>query len=176
MLAIPSFSGVAYAHVREDSRPNNISVISQWRGVRNASPYERVKVPTKIWYKPSGDILWGYEVPEEGDPIEWFKLLLVEESDLGEKLRGSENTKIPRNKLAVLKKDVTTVVADYCKWSLLRLVHLDTRGDEIVELTTESFYSTPAMGIRPRADGERAWHNCRGCSLDRRFDSPSYLA
>lgn len=61
-------------------------------------------------------ILWGYEVPDEGDSIEWFKLLLVKESDLSKKLQGSDNTQIPRKKLADLDKDVMIVVSDYRKF------------------------------------------------------------
>lgn len=115
-LTIIRFSGVAYAVVQGEARPTNINVISQWRGVKQLSTYERVKVPTKIMYGPTGEVLWGYEVPDDGDAIEWFKLLLVEELDLSEKLQDSNNTRIPRQKLMDLDKDVTIVVSDYCKF------------------------------------------------------------
>ncbi len=114
-LTVSRFSGVAYAFVKGDLPPADIKVVTGWRGILSFSKYDRVKVPTKIWYNPTGEIVWGYQVPDDADSVEWFKLLLIEESDLSEKLQKSENTTIPRGKLAILGKDVTTVVGDYCE-------------------------------------------------------------
>ena len=98
--------------------PDNIHVVSQWRGVHELSPYERVKVPTKIAYDPDGKITWGYEVPDDADAIEWFKLLLVKNSDLPEQLQNSANTQVPREKLKALGKTTKDVISDYCKSSM----------------------------------------------------------
>ncbi|KAK7753361.1 hypothetical protein SLS62_004651 [Diatrype stigma] len=142
-----TFSGVAYAVVQGEARPTNINVISQWRGVKQMSTYERVKVPTKIVYDPAGKIHWGYEVPDDGDAIEWFKLLLVEEKDLSEKLRGSNNTQVPRKKLDDLDKDVLIVVSDYLRqlWEYA-LTHMERTLGAVAEVASLSIVLTvPAI-------------------------------
>lgn len=50
---------------------------------------EEGKVPTELFYEDD-KIMWGYKIPVDGDPIRWFKLLLLKDEDLNAELRSSE--------------------------------------------------------------------------------------
>lgn len=65
------FSGVASATL-PDFRSGQVNIIISWPGTGR----EEGKVPTELFYV-NCQAMWGYDVPVDGDPLKWFKLLLV---------------------------------------------------------------------------------------------------
>jgi hypothetical protein len=119
-LTEQSFSGISYFIGRRAPGPDDIQVLAKWpaNGSFNG---EHQKVPSKINYALDGKISWGHDIPENATPLQWFKLLLLEEDDLPVHLkdRNSEHMKRARRELRELGKDAVTVIADYRKSTLL---------------------------------------------------------
>lgn len=90
-------------------------MVSDWDGIEGQKT--NVKVPTKILYK--GDqIKWGFNIPPEEKPLQWFKLLLLRDQDMvppymDAGVRNSVYLKEAREMLTKLKKSAEEVVADY---------------------------------------------------------------
>ncbi|KAK7426412.1 hypothetical protein QQZ08_007167 [Neonectria magnoliae] len=73
-----TYSGVAWAYSRE---PGDIEVITNWNVMRGSGCADSGKVPTQIDFGSEGTT-WGFGIPLEKDGLRWFKLFLLEESDL----------------------------------------------------------------------------------------------
>jgi len=70
------------------------------------------KVPSKILYK--GDqIRWGFDIPPDEKPLQWFKLLLLRDEDMDEGVRDSTYIKEAKEMLNRLHKSAEDVIADY---------------------------------------------------------------
>ncbi|KAI0007067.1 hypothetical protein F4779DRAFT_643474 [Xylariaceae sp. FL0662B] len=111
-----TFSGVASALTCSNPNDIRMSVIREWPTL----PTRRInskkhKVPSRIHYMENGEIAWGYNIRDDVDPLQWIKLLLLEEDDLPDHLRQSEHLTRSRKKLKALNKNVVTVVADMFK-------------------------------------------------------------
>jgi molecular chaperone DnaK (HSP70) len=80
-------------------------------------------------------MMWGYEIPVDGDPIRWFKLLLLKEEDLAEELRSSEFILRGRKMLKENNKTATELIADYFRaLSTYCLEQIKkSRGDSVVD-------------------------------------------
>ncbi|KAI0440360.1 actin-like ATPase domain-containing protein [Xylaria telfairii] len=105
-----TFSGVAWATV-DDLEESEINIISSWPGTRR----EDGKVPTELFYEYD-KIMWGYEVPlDAADPVQWFKLLLLRDEDIGDDLRQSDYYIRAKRKLRELDKTPTEIIADYLR-------------------------------------------------------------
>jgi len=80
-------------------------------------------------------MMWGYEIPVDGDPIRWFKLLLLKDEDLAEELRSSEFVLRGRKMLKENNKTATELIADYvralCTYSLQQITK--SRGVSVVD-------------------------------------------
>lgn len=75
----------------------------------------QAKAPTAIHYGEKDTITWGYAVPDDAVPLQWFKLLLLEERDLPEEYRKSSKITQARAMVEANGKTAIGVVADYLK-------------------------------------------------------------
>ncbi|KAJ8110317.1 hypothetical protein ONZ43_g5899 [Nemania bipapillata] len=124
-----TFSGVAWATLPE-FEANQINLLSQWPGTTQ----EVGKAPTELFYE-DGSFTWGFEVPDEADPVRWFKLLLVKEEDLDPSLRASPYVLAGRNMLVETGKTALDLITDYLAalWKHTLQSISETRGESIVE-------------------------------------------
>ncbi len=104
-----TYSGVAWA-TPYDVQQEQINLIHSWPGMGQ----EKGKAPTELYYD-DGQIYWGYEIPDDVDPVQWFKLQLLRDEDLGPELRTSEYVGRCRRMLRETGKSATDLVADYLR-------------------------------------------------------------
>ncbi|KAK1970942.1 actin-like ATPase domain-containing protein [Colletotrichum sublineola] len=130
-----TFSGVSWAF---SGQPNDIEVITRWEAELNfASDTE--KVPTAILYRGAqGAVSWGYDIPTEdiSAAMRWFKLLLVDEADLPEKLRTSCQISTARKAVKDVNKDPVEVISSYIRhlWNhSIECIGISA-GDELVNM------------------------------------------
>ncbi|KAH7324239.1 hypothetical protein B0I35DRAFT_449279 [Stachybotrys elegans] len=124
-----TFSGVAWA-TAADWTSGDVNIITSWPGTGR----EEGKVPTEIFYE-DGEMSWGYLVPPDGDPVRWFKLLLVKEEDLEPRLRSSEFVLRARQFLRVESKTAVDLVTDYLRalWAHVLATITKARGQAVVD-------------------------------------------
>lgn len=84
--------------------------------MRSTSASDTSKVPSKIHYdsarKPAG---WGYDISPEMESLSWFKLLLLDESELPKGYQKSKHVRKVRNQVAAMKQNAVKVIADYLR-------------------------------------------------------------
>jgi hypothetical protein len=111
---------------------------------------DRPKVPSTIFYqhlddrKPS----WGYSTPQDDCVLRWFKLLLIDEKDLPEKVRESSQVKAARGLLHKYNKTPVQVFADYLTnvWAHSYPQIAAAEGDHFVQVYPLHFVVTlPAI-------------------------------
>lgn len=111
-----TYSGVAYWLGRNEPESREVQVICEWPAI---FPHEgeMPKVPTKVGYQEDGTIKWGNLASGKMQPIQWVKLLLLEDQDLPYYLQQnqSEHLSTARQLIHGLKKNAIDVVSDYCK-------------------------------------------------------------
>ncbi|KAI0857722.1 hypothetical protein F4860DRAFT_339391 [Xylaria cubensis] len=124
-----TYSGVAWATLPE-FEAHQINLVSQWPGTNQ----EVGKAPTELFYEDE-TFTWGYEIPDDADPVRWFKLLLVKEEDLDPSLRSSPYILAGRNMLAETGKAALDLITDYLAalWKHALQSISDTRGESIIE-------------------------------------------
>ncbi|KZL87999.1 hsp70 family chaperone [Colletotrichum incanum] len=109
-----TFSGVSWAF---SGQPNDIEVITRWEAELNfASDTE--KTPTAMLFRGAqSSVSWGYGIPveETSDAMRWFKLLLVDETDLPENLRTSSQIATARAMVKAANKDPVDVISSYIR-------------------------------------------------------------
>lgn len=110
----PRYSGAAWTW---SGRPDDIQVVKHWNGVGIGRTSG--KVPTKILYKEN-TIKWGFDIPPEEKPLQWFKLLLLREEEpkhpyMDDKIKDYRLIKDARQELKRLNKSAEDVVADYLR-------------------------------------------------------------
>lgn len=120
----------------EVSKLSEPRTISDWPdSLQKVKGYS--KVPSKIHYSSEKDgekttekITWGFSVPNNVEPIEWFKLMLLDEEDLPDYLRTSDYYKKTKAKIEGLEKKPYDVVRDYlrCLWTHARKEILSAIG------------------------------------------------
>ncbi|KAI1204683.1 uncharacterized protein F4807DRAFT_454509 [Annulohypoxylon truncatum] len=125
-----TFSGVAWATAADFNDDQNTNIITSWPGT---GP-EEGKAPTELFYEYD-KMSWGYLVPKDGDPVRWFKLLLVKEEDLAPSLRSAEFVLRARQFLRVEEKTAVDLVADYlrCLWTHTLETIAKSRGQAVVD-------------------------------------------
>ncbi|RYP25624.1 hypothetical protein DL767_008335 [Monosporascus sp. MG133] len=131
-----TFSGVSWLFHNGMKAPANPEVITRWLST-HARNSDRVKVPTKLYYdKHTKNVSWGYNIPE-GEPIQWFKLLLLNDEDLSAHLQGSAHIRKARTMLEELGKDATQVTADYLKqlWQHTMKAMEKAKGPSLIKAT-----------------------------------------
>ncbi|KAI1092295.1 actin-like ATPase domain-containing protein [Rostrohypoxylon terebratum] len=124
-----TFSGATWA-TNSDFEVGQINLITSWPGTGR----EEGKAPTELFYE-NGEIMWGYEVPLDSDPVRWFKLLLLKDEDLPQDIRDSEYIMRGRKMLRETGKTVVDLVADYLRgfWEHVLNEITKDRGKNVVE-------------------------------------------
>lgn len=113
-----------------DFETDQINLITTWPGTGR----EEGKVPTELFYEDD-EITRGYEIPVDGDPIRWFKLLWLKDEDFSQELRSSEFILRGRKMLRETNKSATDLVADYLRelWKYT-IEHINkARGESVVD-------------------------------------------
>ncbi|KAF2682390.1 actin-like ATPase domain-containing protein [Lentithecium fluviatile CBS 122367] len=124
-----TFSGAAWATV-EDFASDQINLITSWPGIGR----EEGKVPTELFYEDN-QIMWGYEIPADADPVRWFKLLLLKEEDLDPEMRSNEFILRGRKMLKENGKTAVDLIADYLRaiWKHIIETINKSRGESVVD-------------------------------------------
>ncbi|KAF2467960.1 uncharacterized protein BDR25DRAFT_266432 [Lindgomyces ingoldianus] len=104
-----TYSGVAWAI--SGAQEPDINVVTTWPNAPTES--WSVKVPTEIWYKEGEAFKWGYSVPPEAEPLKWFKLLLIPDAEMPQKIRDAKEIRTTKRLLQKLGKSLEDVIADY---------------------------------------------------------------
>ncbi|CAI7646825.1 unnamed protein product [Penicillium manginii] len=127
------YSGISWVTLA-DFKQENINIITQWPGMRG----DHAKVPTKLYYEfgPATDTpLWGFEIPDDIEALEWFKLLLLREDDMWKDLQ--ESVHIGRAKMLLRESEKTAedCIADYLRaiWKHTLKTILKARPSYLVE-------------------------------------------
>lgn len=108
-----SYSGVAWAR---STRPGLIQVVSGWDGQMYHQAREKEKVPSLLCYDSAGKpATWGYSVAPPDKQLKWFKLLLIDDTDLPQHLKASNELQGIRNYLRSLNKEPVEVIGDYLR-------------------------------------------------------------
>ncbi|KAK8110207.1 Heat shock 70 kDa protein 12B [Apiospora kogelbergensis] len=135
-------SGAAWATL-EDIKEGQVYPVTRWPGCNR----EEAKAPTELFYEDD-KLLWGFEVPNDADPVRWFKLLLLKEEDLDPDTRVSEPLLRARKMLKENGKSETDLIADYLHklWQHVLAVMAQDRGKTIVdELRFHVVITVPAI-------------------------------
>ncbi|KAK7961949.1 uncharacterized protein PG986_002774 [Apiospora aurea] len=131
-------SGVACGLTSDRVRSGQakLEVIRGWPATRR-SQRDLQKVPTRLHYGEDGQISWGYDIPDDVKPLQWFKLLLLDKDDFPGYLRGSTHLQEAQDMIRQLGKDATTVTADYLRllWQHTLESLKKIRGKGLVEST-----------------------------------------
>ncbi|KAH7251823.1 hypothetical protein BKA59DRAFT_525165 [Fusarium tricinctum] len=106
-----TYSGVAWLL---SGKQEAIQVVTDWPMVNNYQA-DRPKAPSTIFYRHLDDKnpSWGFTTPQDDCVLRWFKLLLIDEKDLPEKVRESSQVKAARALLHKYNKTPIQVFADY---------------------------------------------------------------
>jgi hypothetical protein len=98
---------------REDQQLGRPEVVTRWPSVLKRNS-DRLKVPSKIHYEEgTGAITWGYNISNNVEPLQWFKLLLLEPNELQDDLHRSAHIKNARHMMVELNKNAVEVIGDY---------------------------------------------------------------
>jgi molecular chaperone DnaK (HSP70) len=95
-----------------------------------------------------GQVMWGYEIPADADPVRWFKLLLLKDEDLDDDLRQSEFLMRGRKMLKENNKTAVDLIADYLRalWKHVLETINKSRGESVVEaLSFNVVITVPAI-------------------------------
>ncbi|KAI0163950.1 hypothetical protein GGR57DRAFT_498034 [Xylariaceae sp. FL1272] len=132
-----TFSGVSWLLHKDGTESGKPEVIDIWPALL-ARDSSQVKVPSKLYYDPeSKDVVFGYNIPADAQPIEWFKLLLLEPEDLQDHVRDSTHIKLAKLRMQELGKSPVDLVGDYLKalWDHCINEIEDENGDYLIRAT-----------------------------------------
>ncbi|KAI0139600.1 actin-like ATPase domain-containing protein [Hypoxylon sp. NC0597] len=124
-----TYSGVAWATIA-DFEKDQINLVTSWPG----SGREEGKAPTELFYEHD-QVMWGYGIPADAEPIRWFKLLLLKEEDLAPELRRAEYLLRAQKVLREYNKTAVDLIADYlkCLWEHILYTINKARGKFVVD-------------------------------------------
>ncbi|KAI0188952.1 hypothetical protein EV127DRAFT_512663 [Xylaria flabelliformis] len=132
-----TYTGVAWLFFKEKMPARDPEVVCHWLSTLSANN-DRNKVPSRIYYdKNTGEIKWGYNIPTDVQPIQWFKLLLLEKKDLPVNLQHSSHIQTARNMMEKAGKTPVELVGDYLKvlWEHIISEIKDAKGASLVNGT-----------------------------------------
>jgi hypothetical protein len=138
-----SYSGAAWATV-DDFENDQVNVITSWPGCGR----EEGKSPTALLYDENGNHQWGYEIPFNADPLQWFKLLLIPDEDLQDSVRTSDYVLRARKMLRELDKAPVDAIADYLGslWNhILNTIRKSRSKSSIEALSFHVVITVPAI-------------------------------
>ena len=130
----------------DKTAPQDPRVVTRWFAALSQNS-SRIKAPTKLHYGPNIEqIAWGYNIPQ-GDTVNWFKLLLLNDEDLPAHLRHSEHIQKTKGMLDRLQKNVIQVTADYLKQLWLHALRIieKTHGDSLHNASIHIVFAVPAI-------------------------------
>ncbi|KAI1407357.1 actin-like ATPase domain-containing protein [Hypoxylon sp. FL1857] len=137
-----TYSGVAWATIA-DFEKDQINLVTSWPG----SGREEGKAPTELFYEDD-QVMWGYGIPADAEPIRWFKLLLLKDEDLPSELRQAEYLLRAKKVLREYNKTAVDLIADYfkCLWEHIMYTINKARGKIVVDgLTFHVVITVPAI-------------------------------
>ncbi|KAG7294155.1 hypothetical protein NEMBOFW57_004223 [Staphylotrichum longicolle] len=138
-----TYSGAAWATM-DDFENDQINLITTWPDFGR----EEGKAPTALLYDEDGNHKWGYDIPYNADPLQWFKLLLVPEEDLDDKLRTSDYVLRARKMLRELDKTPVDAIADFLGslWAhILASIYKERTKSTIATMTFHVVITVPAI-------------------------------
>ena len=127
-----------------DYENNDINYIASWPG----NGLGVGKAPTELWYDEDDEPYWGYEVPADGDPNRWFKILLLRDEDLDIQLKETELFARIRATMAESGKTALDLVTEYLRllWGHTISTIERARGESEVEaLAIHVVLTVPAI-------------------------------
>ncbi|KAF4962299.1 hypothetical protein FSARC_9617 [Fusarium sarcochroum] len=106
-----TYSGVAWSR---SGKKGQIKLVTDWKTLKNYQS-DKEKVPSAIFYRHMNDEdpAWGFATPLEETVLRWFKLLLVDEQYLSEKVRRSPQLVNARSLMQRANKTAVQVFGDY---------------------------------------------------------------
>ncbi|KAF5582736.1 Hsp70 chaperone protein [Fusarium pseudoanthophilum] len=125
-----TYSGVAWAYSRQ---PEDIEVVTSWDAeMSKCSDLE--KVPTQLLYEDDEVASWGYSIPGDEIGLKWFKLLLLEDSDITAEMSNSSQIREARKFLKESNDDAADAVASFLRelWGHAMDAIIRKLGDELV--------------------------------------------
>lgn len=131
------YSGISWLVYKAGTAVGQPEVISHWKTCADnrQGNSDRKKVPSKIYYNEAGEVSWGFKVPANAEPIEWFKLLLLDDEDLSTHLQNSSQLSAARQALERLGKSAIEVVGEYLKalWDYALEQIYDAKGKAFID-------------------------------------------
>ncbi|KAI0467976.1 hypothetical protein F4859DRAFT_506405 [Xylaria cf. heliscus] len=110
-----TYTGVSWIFLKKNTPAREPEVVTHWLSALSKNN-DRNKVPSRIHYdEETGEIKWGYNIPTDVQPIQWFKLLLLKKEDLPANLQHSSHIQTARDMIEALGKTAVEVVGDYLK-------------------------------------------------------------
>ncbi|KAH6660387.1 hypothetical protein BKA67DRAFT_634255 [Truncatella angustata] len=103
-----TFSGVSWAYSED---PDLIHEVSHWP-CAESQVKDEIQVPTQYDLATNQ---FGYLVSRDALPVKWFKLLLLEDKDVKDDLKGAEYLQDATKQLSERSMDVVELIADYLK-------------------------------------------------------------
>ncbi|KAJ0357859.1 hypothetical protein COL154_009698 [Colletotrichum chrysophilum] len=130
-----TFSGASFAYSGE---PKEIEVISRWESKLNLNS-DKEKAPSAILFPGKrGPVSWGYGIPPNAkqEPMRWFKLLLVDEKDLPNKVKDSPQIAAARKMVEEENKDPVEVISAYLTrfWDHAVECIIASHGQDLVDM------------------------------------------
>ncbi|KAI1810431.1 hypothetical protein GGS20DRAFT_594370 [Poronia punctata] len=132
-----TYSGASWLICKHGVPAGEPEVVTHWLSALSRNN-DRTKVPSKLYYeKDSGEVKWGYNIPTDVEPIEWFKLLLLDEKDLPKELKNSSHIEKAREMMNAANKTPVDLVSDYLKalWDHVISEIKDAKGTGLVNGT-----------------------------------------
>ncbi|KAJ2981907.1 hypothetical protein NUW58_g6569 [Xylaria curta] len=143
-----TYTGVSWLLCKKNMPVREPEVVTHWLSALSKNN-DRTKVPSKIHFdKETGEVKWGYNIPTDVEPIQWFKLLLLNEQDLPANLRHSSHIQAARTMAVNLGKTAVELVGDYLKvlWEHVITEIKDEKGASLVDGTKfHVILSVPAI-------------------------------
>jgi hypothetical protein len=136
------YSGVSWAF---SGNPEEINEIKRWPVDRRRF-YDEVQIPSQFDPVTRN---WGFLIPENSDPIRWFKLLLLRPEDMEHDVRNSEQLKNARAKLqgmgASASDAVIEVIAEFLRQIWMHSLEQIRRDIDIDVLPLKVALTVPAI-------------------------------
>ncbi|KAI0201632.1 hypothetical protein F4808DRAFT_469316 [Astrocystis sublimbata] len=131
-----TYSGVSWLICKPGSQPGQPEVVSLWQtSIDNRRKNsDSQKVPSVMYYNQAGQLSWGFKIPAGANIIQWFKLLLLDKSDLQSHLVSSSHLQDAEKSLAKLEKTAVELVGEYLKelWGhILEQIH-NAKGQALI--------------------------------------------
>jgi hypothetical protein len=125
LITASSYSGVAWAY---SERPEDIKTVTSWQSYEYLNS-DKEKAPTEICYTASdaeytstgkggtlNEPTWGYGITSGEEAVKWFKLLLLDEKQMGDDTKDSAQILKARKLLKQAGKTPQQAVSDYLRF------------------------------------------------------------